>query len=67
MSWMSESFKKDKRYLGLQLKRGQIKQKDIEKVLSDLPELSEKAMILGNSENTEDDKDPIEEKQDASL
>jgi len=62
MSWMSESFKDDKRYLELQLKRGQIKQKDVEKVLSNLPDVSQKAMVMGKSEKTGEEKTPDGEK-----
>jgi len=43
MAWMHESFKKDKRFLGLQLKRGHLKRKDIEAILSELPDVSTKA------------------------
>ncbi len=62
MSWMSESFKDDKRYLELQLKRGQIKRKDIEKVLSNLPDVSQKAMIMGKSEKSGEEETPDGEK-----
>jgi len=62
MSWMSKSFKEDKRYLELQLKRGQIKRKDVEKILSKLPDVSQKATIVGKPEDSEDDKTPAEEK-----
>ena len=62
MSWMSESFKDDKRYLDLQLKRGQIKRKDVEKVLSNLPDVSQKAMIMGKSEKSGEEKTPDGEK-----
>ncbi|MBW1659748.1 MAG: hypothetical protein JRJ48_04560 [Deltaproteobacteria bacterium] len=64
MAWMSESFKEDKRFLKLQLKRGHIKRQDIEGILSDLPDVSEKAEVVelegsskgepvGTSEETE--------------
>lgn len=43
MGWISESFKADKRFLNLQIKRGHIKQSDIEKILSSLPDVSSKA------------------------
>lgn len=46
MAWMSESFKEDKRFLKLQLKRGHIKRQDIEGILSDLPDVSEKAEVV---------------------
>ena len=52
MVWMSESFKADKRFLRLQLKRGHIKLQDVEKILAELPDVSEKAEIVqleGNS------------------
>jgi len=50
MSWMDESFKKDKRYLNLQLKRGHIKRKNIDAILSALPDVSSKAMVIESSE-----------------
>ena len=62
MSWMSKSFKEDKRYLELQLKRGQIKRKDVEKVLSNLPDVSQKAMVMGKPEKTGEEKTPDGEK-----
>jgi|GEM_PF-3572476 len=46
VSWMNESFKKDKRYLNLQLKRGHIKRKNIDAILSALPDVSSKAMVI---------------------
>ncbi len=46
MGWMSEPFKKDKRYLMLQLKRGKIKLHDIDTILSSLPNVSSKAQIF---------------------
>ena len=46
MAWMSESFRKDKRFLELQLKRGHIKRKGVEKILEPLPDVSEKAEMV---------------------
>ena len=46
MAWMSESFKEDKRFLKLQLKRGHIKRRDVDKILSTLPDVSEKAEVV---------------------
>ena len=43
MAWMHESFKKDKRFLDLQLKRGHLKRKDVDEILSELPDVSSKA------------------------
>ncbi len=46
MGWMSETFKKDKRFLELQLKRGHIKRKDIATILNDLPDVSDKVDLV---------------------
>ena len=46
MAWMGESFRKDKRFLKLQLKRGHIKRQDVEKILETLPDVSEKAEMV---------------------
>ena len=54
MAWMNESFKSDKRYLTLQLKRGKLKLRDLEALLSTLPDVSSKAEPL----TTEPDNPP---------
>jgi len=63
MAWMHESFKKDKRFLGLQLKRGRLKRKDIEAILSELPDVSTKAepvRLDSDSARTQEEKVPEE-------
>ncbi len=63
MAWMHESFKKDKRFLGLQLKRGHLKRKDIEAILSELPDVSTKAepvWLDSDSARTQEEKLPEE-------
>ncbi len=46
MGWISESFKTDKRFLELQLKRGKIKHKDVDAILATLPDVSSKAQVM---------------------
>lgn len=46
MGWMNESFKTDKRFLELQLKRGKIKHKDVNAILATLPDVSSKAQVM---------------------
>ena len=43
MAWMDESFKRDKRFLELQLKRGKMKIQEVNALLSTLPDVSSKA------------------------
>ncbi|GEM_PF-3200464 len=67
MAWMSETFKEDKRFLKLQLKRGHIKMRDVEKIVSSLPDVSEKAEIVqvepSGKTRTEPGETPGEEEQ----
>ena len=62
MAWMDESFKRDKRFLKLQLKRGKMKLQDINTLLSSLPDVSSKAEPM----NTEGIKSEASQENEAS-
>ncbi len=51
MVWMNDAFKTDKRFLSLQLKRGKMKRRDIDAILSKLPDVSSKGEWVNFGEN----------------
>ncbi len=59
MAWMDESFKRDKRFLELQLKRGKMKIQEVNALLTTLPDVSSKAEPM-NPEEPEHQEAPRE-------